>query len=180
MKFTPYNIKNQEFNRSLKGYDKEEVKTFLESLALEFGQLLDENETLKKKVGSFEEEIKDFKKLEKTLQSTLVTAQESSAKSIESARKQNALIIKEAEIKAFQLIEKAKEEADQIRSAVFRLREEKHLLIAKLKAMIETQTKVLDLNSDIIETKREPAQAPSIPKKESVEIDVENILEKLL
>lgn len=179
MKFTPYNIKNQEFNKAVRGYDKDEVHAFLESLSLEFGSLLDENEKLKKQVEILEEQMHEFKKLEKTLQNTLVNAQESTSKAVESARKQNQLIIKEAEVKASQLIEKAKDEADKIREAVFKLREEKALLLAKLKAMIDTQTKVLDMTSEIIETKSSPQKSVD-PKSESQSIDVDDILEKLI
>ncbi|KAB2842088.1 MAG: DivIVA domain-containing protein, partial [Melioribacteraceae bacterium] len=39
MKYTPFSIKNQEFNKSVRGFDKEEVHAFLEKLAEEFERL---------------------------------------------------------------------------------------------------------------------------------------------
>ena len=33
MKFTPFSIKNQEFSRAVRGYDKEEVRAYLEKLS---------------------------------------------------------------------------------------------------------------------------------------------------
>lgn len=178
MRFTPFSIKAQEFNKAVRGYDKEEVRIFLESLSNEFETLQKENEELSSKIENSSEQIGEFQKLEKTLQATLVTAQESSNKAVESARKQNQLIIKEAEIKANQLIERATKESELIRDSVFKLREEKSLLIAKLKAMIETQANILDLGTKAIES-------TSIPKKGKVnvdnsEIDVDDVLEKLL
>lgn len=177
MKFTPFSIKAQEFNKSVRGYDKDEVKAFLEALSNEFERLQNENDKVNSKLEIYVDEITEFKKLEKTLQATLVNAQESSSKAVESAKKQNQLIVKEAEIKAQQLIEKAKEEADIIRTSVLNLKEEKNLLIAKLKAIIESQAGLIDMTSNVIE----PGSS-AVAKKENgeSEIDVDDILEKLL
>jgi cell division initiation protein len=179
VRFTPYNIKAQEFNKSVRGYDKEEVRIYLETLANEFEKIANENEELNNKIKNSSDEIGEFKKLEKTLQATLVSAQESSSKAVESARKQNQLIIKEAEIKANQLVERANKEAELIRDSVLRLREEKNLLIAKLKAMIETQAQILDIGSNTFETKPLPKEE-KIVEVDNSEIDVDNVLEKLL
>jgi len=177
MKFTPFSIKAQEFNKSVRGYDKDEVKAFLEALSNEFERLQNKNDKINAQLEIYVDEIKEFKKLEKTLQSTLVSAQESSGKAVESAKKQNQLIIKEAEIKAQQLIEKAKEEANFIRTSVLKLREEKNLLIAKLKAMIESQAGLIDMTENVIE----PVSSAEMKKENGEsEIDVDDILEKLL
>ncbi len=41
MKLTPISIKSQEFSKSLRGYDSEEVKTYLEKLANEIEEMID-------------------------------------------------------------------------------------------------------------------------------------------
>lgn len=177
MRFTPFNIKAMEFNKSVRGFDRDEVRAYLEALSNEFEKLQNENVELNNKINNSSEEITEFKKLEKTLQATLVSAQESSSKSVESARKQYQLIIKEAEIKANQTIEKAKREAEAIRDSVLRLSEERNLLIAKLKAMVETQANILDIGSKTLESK-----TLIVEKKQNTnsEIDVDDVLEKLL
>ncbi|MCF6271327.1 MAG: DivIVA domain-containing protein [Melioribacteraceae bacterium] len=178
MRFTPFSIKAQEFNKAVRGYDKEEVRVYLESLSNEFEILKNENDELRSKIENSSEQITEFQKLEKTLQATLVSAQESSSKAVESARKQNQLIIKEAEIKANQLLEKANKEAELIRDSVLRLNEERNLLIAKLKAMIETQANILDIGSNTFESK--PLPKEDKVEVDSSEIDVDDVLEKLL
>ncbi len=178
MRFTPFSIKAQEFNKAVRGYDKEEVRVYLESLSNEFEKLQNENDELNSKIKNNSEQIIEFQKLEKTLQATLVSAQESSSKAVESARKQNQLIIKEAEIKANQLIEKAHKESELIRDSVLRLHEERNLLIAKLKAMIETQANILDIGSNTFESKPLPKEEKN--EIDNSEIDVDDVLEKLL
>ena len=177
MRFTPFSIKAQEFNKSVRGFDKDEVSAYLETLSNEFEKMQNENNELKSKIDNSSEEISEFKKLEKTLQSTLISAQESSSKAVESARKQNQLIIKEAEIKANQTIEKANKEAELIRDSVLQLKEEKNLLIAKLKAMVETQASILDIGSKTFESKALPVEEK---QSDNLEIDVDDVLEKLL
>ncbi len=177
MRFTPFSIKAQEFNKSVRGFDKDEVRAYLETLSNEFEKLQNENNELRNRIDNSSEELTEFKKLEKTLQATLITAQESSSKAVESARKQNQLIIKEAEIKANQTIEKANKDAEIIRDSVLQLKEEKNLLIAKLKAMVETQASILDIGSKTFESKSLPVEEM---KKDNSEIDVDDVLEKLL
>ncbi|MDA3861099.1 MAG: DivIVA domain-containing protein [Melioribacteraceae bacterium] len=177
MRFTPFSIKAQEFNKAVRGFDKDEVRAYLETLSNEFEKLQNKNTELISKIDNNSEEITEFKKLEKTLQTTLISAQESSSKAVESARKQNQLIIKEAEIKANQTIEKAKRESQLIRDSVLQLKEEKNLLIAKLKAIVETQASILDIGSKTFESKSLPVEEK---QSDNSEIDVDDMLEKLL
>ena len=151
---------------------------FLESLSNEFEDLMKENEKLLAEIEKNTEEIVEYKKMEKSLQETLLNAQESTSKSVESAKKQNQLIIKEAEIKSNQIIEKAKLEAELIRSSVLKLKEERNLFIAKLKSMVETQSSILNMGVNSIDTKNpvvESYNEPNHPK-----IDEDDVLEKLL
>lgn len=178
MKISPASIKRQEFAKKLRGYDPEEVQAFLEKLADDIDLLLKENEELNLQVQTLSENLAEFKKIEKNLQDTLLKAQESSTKTIESTKKQASLIIKEAELKASQIVEKARENANEIRNAVIQLREEKELIVAKLKAIVNSQAhlfemKVEDAGEERIATKKEkPAQ--------KLDIDLDDIVDKLL
>jgi len=183
MKYTPFGIKNQEFNKSVRGYDKDEVKAFLEKLADEFERLQNENDKLKTDLEKMDEQLKEYRKIEKNLQTALLSATETTTKAVDSTKKQTALMIKEAELKAAQIIEKAKESANSIRHTVSQLREEKKLLIARLKAMIESQSNVLEMNVENIQSysvKKEQTKQASIKTDEQSDINVNDILEKLL
>lgn len=181
MKYTPFSIKNQEFNKSVRGFDREEVHAFLEKLSDEFERLQFENEKLQKQNDELNEQIQEFRKIEKNLQSTLINAHESSSKAVESAKKQTQLILKEGELKAAQIIENAKTGAEQIRNSVMKLKEEKKLLLARLKTMVESQTSLLDIEiqDDDEVSAVEPIEKP-VKKKDGSNINVDDILEKLL
>lgn len=178
MRITPLNIKKQEFKKSLRGFDTEEVLSFLEKIADEFETIQSENETLKRSLDEATVQLTEFRRIEKNLQDTLIKAQENSSKSIESAKKQTNLMIKEAELKSAQIFEKAKEGADEIRNSIIKLREERDLIIARLKAIVSTQSQLLEIKVEKADS--EPRMVGKPVHNQKVEIQIDDIIEKLL
>ena len=174
---SPLSIKKQEFNSSLRGYDKEEVEAFLEKLADDFEELQQENESIKRQLDDANLRLSEFARIEKSLQDTLLKAQDSSTKAIESTKKQTGLMIKEAEIKASQIIEKAKNYAEEIRNSVINLKEEKDLIIAKLKAIVNSQARLLDMR--VVDAGEEIVSAKEIENPNKLNIDVDKIVDNL-
>ena len=130
-----------------------------------------------------DDQLKEYRKIEKNLQTALLNATETTTKAVDSTKKQTALMIKEAELKAAQIVEKAKESANTLRQSVLQLREEKKLLIARLKAMIETQSSVLEMNVGNIQpiaVKKESPKQNASKSDDQSDINVNDILEKLL
>ncbi len=178
MKVSPISIKKQEFNKSFRGYDPEEVQAFLDKLADEFDDIQKENENFKDELETANAHLAEFRRIEKNLQDTLLKAQESSSKAIDSVKKQTNLMVKEAEIKASQILEKARENANEIRDAVIKLREERDLLISKLKAMIDSQSHLFE-----VKVKEAGEESPVLKKPEQaakVDINVDDIVNKIL
>jgi cell division initiation protein len=178
MKLSPLLIKKQEFQKAVRGYNVEEVHAFLEKVASDMEELLNEKENLEKEVEKLNEKVNEFQKLEKNLQDTLIKAQDSSVKTLESARMQTNLIIKEAELKASQIIDNARKSADEIRNAVMTLRDEKDLIIARLKAIVNTQSNLLE--GKVVTAGEEKGKQESKVEKEDLDIDVDGIVDKLL
>ncbi|MGE5500105.1 MAG: DivIVA domain-containing protein [Syntrophothermus sp.] len=184
MKFSPLNIRNQQFTKAMRGYAPEEVHAFLDKLAEEFEKLNEENDALKKEAEKNTAKIAEFRKIEKNLQDTLLRAHESTSKVTESAKKQSNLIIKEAEVKAVQLLENAKEEAERLRNSVYALKEEKNLIVARLRAMINTQANLLEIKVEQADKGKPAAKAGAnqeLPReKDKTDINIDDIIEKLL
>jgi cell division initiation protein len=178
MKISPISIKKQEFNRVFRGYDKDEVQAFLDKLAVEVEAVQKENDSLKKELEGASAKLAEFRRIEKNLQETLLKAQESSSKSIESTKKQTGLMVKEAEIKAAQMLEKARESANEIRNAVLHLREEKDLLVASLKSIINSQSRLFEMKVE--NTGEEELPVEQNKGAEKLDVDVNDIVNKLL
>ena len=177
MNLSPGNIRKQEFKNSLRGFDKEEVQSFLEKIADDIDELQKANESLQKELENANYHLSEFRKIEKDIQDTLTKANESSSRTIESAKKQANLMIQEAELKAQQLLEKARESANEVRSAVLQLREEKNLIVAKLKTVINSQAHLLEMKVENSDKEIEPVK--TIEKNRSIDIDADDIADKL-
>jgi len=177
MKLSPENIKKQEFKKSLRGFDKEEVQAFIEKLADEIDELQKENDSLKKDIDEANGQLADFRRIEKNIQDTLAKAQESSTRNIESAKKQTNLMIQEAELKAQQLLDKARENANEVRNAVIQLREEKQVIVSKLRAVINSQAHLIEMKIENADKETEPAR--TIEKSSAINIDADDIADKL-
>lgn len=178
MRTTPSNIRQQEFNKTLRGYDTEEVKGYLSGLAEELDEILTENERLRKQLDEAMHKLGEYRKMEKSLQETVVRVQENSQRALESTRKQASIIMKEAEIKANQMVERARETANEIRNSIIHLREERDLIVSRLKAIVSSQASLLDLKVEKAgeEVKFERKTSPT----RQIEINIDDLLDKLL
>lgn len=178
MNLSPLLIKKQEFEKSMRGYNVEEVQTFLDKISGEMEELLNENESLEQEIAALKHKVEEFQKIEKNLQDTLIKTQETSAEIVDSAKKQSALIIKEAEIKASQIIQNAEDISSEMRKAVLTLREEKDLIISRLKVIVGTQINLLE--GKVKNAGEEPKKTRTQDAPEKFDIDVDGIVDKLL
>jgi len=180
MKITPTIIKTKEFTKSLRGYDADEVNAFLEKIAIEVEDLMNDNETLTDKISELKISLDGYKKIEKDLQTTLLNAQDSSTRSLETAKKQTGMMLKKSELEASRIIDKAKENANEIRDAVINLREEKDLIISKLKAIVNTQSTLLEGKVKNIDKGQQESEKTKQQLKGDLDVDVDDIVNKLL
>ena len=178
MKLSPLLIKNQEFEKSMRGYNVDEVQTFLDKISSEMEALINQNEQLESKVERLNREIEEFHKIEKKLEDDILKAQETSAQALESAKKQSALIIKEAEVKASQMIQNAEEKVNIMQNAVMTLRAEKDLIIARLRAIVGTQSNLLE--GKVKDAGEEAKKPKAQDEAEKLDIDVDGIVDRLL
>ena len=178
MKLSPTLIKNQEFKKSMRGFDVAEVQAFLEKVATDFEELIEENENLKQSLEEIDKKVMEFQRQEKIVRDTLVKAQDSSTKAMESTKKQTSLIIKEAELKASHILENAKRRADEIKNSVQSAEQEKNLIVAKLKAIISSQAQLLE--GKLKDAGEEKNQTKKAEQKENININVDAIVKKLI
>ena len=139
MKITPLEVKHQKFKKVMRGYDTMEVDTFLEMLSNELEEYVRLNREHKDKIIELETQLGDYKNIEKTLQQTLMQAQETSGKSIENSKREGELIVKEAEVKATQIIEKARLDFAKVKEEISSLKARKESALSKLKMLLSSE-----------------------------------------
>ncbi len=114
MNITPLEIRQKEFEKGFRGYDKDEVSAFLNSLSIEWERLYDQNKELKYKLEASENEVKKLREVENSLFKTLKTAEDTGANMVEQATKTAELHMKETEMRADGLMSEAKSRARSI------------------------------------------------------------------
>ncbi|MBL7855324.1 MAG: DivIVA domain-containing protein [Cyclobacteriaceae bacterium] len=111
MKVTPLEIRQKTFERTLRGYDKDEVNAYLLSLSQEWERLQDECKEYKLKLDAAEREVTKLREVETSLFKTLKTAEDTGASVIEQANKAAELHLKESQIRVEALMNEAKARA---------------------------------------------------------------------
>jgi cell division initiation protein len=145
MKLTPLEIRKQEFGKTMRGYNTEEVRAFLETVADQFDALQREVNVLSEKVVQLETRLTDFQAMEKTLKETLVKAEESSKQARDDSRREAEIVVREAEVQAQRILSDAHSELERLNSEVIMLKSRKEAFIKKLKYLLQSQTELIDI-----------------------------------
>jgi len=144
MKLTALEIKQQNFEKSLRGYDKAEVDAFLNLVANEWEHLVARNRELKNKIDHLEEKLKHYERVEEALHETLQTAKESAEHKLSGARKEARNKIEKAEMEAESIVREASQQRQQIRQSILRLLDRRKEIIGGIRSYLELAQESLD------------------------------------
>ena len=101
------------------------------------------NKELKEKVQELETQLRDYKSMEKTLQQTLIHAQETSQKAVENSRREAQLMIAEAEMKGSQILDKARNDLTMMKEEIAILKAKKDTLANRLKTILNSELQLI-------------------------------------
>ncbi|MEM9834480.1 MAG: DivIVA domain-containing protein [Bacteroidota bacterium] len=114
MKITPAEIRQKEFERNFRGYDKDEVNAFLQTMSQEWERILEENREMRYRLDASQKEVEKLREVESSLYKTLKTAEDTGANLVEQANKSAELKVREAELKGEEIISESKAKGQQI------------------------------------------------------------------
>ena len=137
MKLTPLDIRHKEFKRGMRGYTDVEVDEFLDDVADEYERLFKENIDIQERVEALEEKVSGYRRLEETLQKTLITAQGNAEELKQNAAKEGQLILHEAELKARQMVNEAYTEKQAIEQSMAKIKAAEQDCRFKFRQMLE-------------------------------------------
>jgi len=145
MKITPLDIQQMVFKVSFRGYDKEEVNRFLEEIAETVELLNRDNAVQREKIVLLEQQIIELRRTESTLSNTLVSAQSLAEDVKRSAQRESDLVIKEAELKAGEMIRQARVELHNTQRDLTALQKQRLLMVERLRATLRTFERMLEV-----------------------------------
>jgi len=181
MRITPMDIEQQEFSRSFRGYNEEEVDDFLDKIVKDYEELINENVRLNDEIEKMQEKLKEFSEIEETLRSALLNAQKSAEEMKGRVESEAKIIIEKAEMDAKALKQKVLQREDLVKNGIDNLRRYKFTFKEKFKSMLNLYLKMIE-NEDFEEEGNYEIKEEEISKEkieEEVSEEKVNKLERL-
>ncbi len=142
------------FNTVFRGYDKDEVKAYLDNVIKEYETLLNSKKQADKEIIDLKKKLEYYENLESTLNRALFSAESAGDDIKKMARREAESLINEAKKNANRIINDALIKAEKASDSADRLRRNTELLKRKLKRIIEAQLEVIE-EMDRLEMKDE-------------------------
>jgi len=150
MRITPMDIEQQEFTKSFRGYNEEEVDDFLDKIVKDYEELINENVRLNEEIERMQEKLKEFSEIEETLRSALLNAQKSAEEMKGKVESEAKIIIEKAELEAKALKQQVFQREDLVKNEIDNLRRYKFIFKEKFKSMLNLYLKMIE-NEDFEE-----------------------------
>ncbi len=118
MNVSPLDLRQQRFSNALRGYDKVEVTSFLMAVADDYEQALRETDRLRQDVTRLETIVAEHRDQEKTLQSTLISAQRLADDIRANAEEESRRMVREAQGRSELLLEKTQARLEDVQREI--------------------------------------------------------------
>lgn len=142
------------FNRTLRGYDPEEVNNFLDQIIdrveLMVKDIKEKDETINQLKQELEntkeirEKLAQYERMEDTLNRAIIMAQKTSDQLKVSAHRESEIMIDDAKKNASRIVNEALLRAEKIENDAITLKRNVNIFKRRLKDIIETQLEVID------------------------------------
>lgn len=141
---TPLDVKKHEFTVKMRGYDQDEVRALLETVAREMEDSNRQNVTLSERLKIAEERINHYRLIEKTLQDAVITMQDTLEEKRKAADRDADLIIQEAKVQAREVLQGSREQVASLRAEIYSLENQKLQFFMRLRSILRTQSQMLE------------------------------------
>jgi cell division initiation protein len=148
MRITPLDIQQKQFSTRFRGFDMEEVDSFLELIREEMEELLRENANLREESRRYEKQLKEYKNIETTLKDTLVSTQQMVEEYRNTAKKESELILKETELKAEDILREAQDKVVKIHEDITDLKGVRRHFKEELKRLVESHLRMMEFDKE--------------------------------
>lgn len=137
MKLTALEIKQQHFEKSLRGYDVGEVKAFLNMVSTEWEYMIAKNRELVREIDQLKDKLKHYERVEQALHETLQTAKETADQRMAGAKKEARNRIEKAEMDAEAIVGKARQQRHEIRQNIRTLLDRREEIIRGMRSYLD-------------------------------------------
>lgn len=114
MVLSPVEIHDKEFDSKFRGYDRDQVESFLKQTAQDYNLALQKNAQLEKELKETSEQLKYFTDMKDALNQSILVAQEAAEKVKNESEQEAQIIVEESQKKARDLLNQSTEKSNQI------------------------------------------------------------------
>lgn len=132
---TGMEIRNKQFAKSLRGFNEDEVKNFLQHLAQDYENLYGENSQLKESIQRCKFELDKYHKIEESMNNSLIFAQQTAENLKSNAEKEAEMILSDAKRSIAEMLDVYQE-----------LMKNLNLFNMEFKSRLNIQLEILDKN----------------------------------
>jgi cell division initiation protein len=150
VKLTPMEVRKQSFRKTMRGFDPEDVRVFLDMVAEEYESLLQQNGMLNEKLRHLNEQLNRYFGMEKTLQNSLLTAERMAEEARDRSRMEAETIIEDARMRAERILGDSRERLRVLSREIQELQRQKDLFIQRLQSFLQAQSDLLTARRDEI------------------------------
>ncbi len=146
---SPIEIKKQEFSKALRGYDPEEVRSFLETISLELERLSEDNRAQQIELEKLKTELETYSRMEKNMNDAMLSAEKALSNARAESERESDLLRREAKIEAENILRDALNRADEIKREIESLVIRRDSFVRKWQHMLSSELEMLNLLSEI-------------------------------
>ncbi|MCI9084365.1 MAG: DivIVA domain-containing protein [Bacilli bacterium] len=143
----------EKFNRTLRGYDPDEVNAFLDSVITKVEQMISEIDKKDAEIKSLKEELKSatvskdkleqYERMEDTLNRAIMMAQKTSDQLKIAAHRESEVVLNDAKRNANRIVNEALIKAEKIENDSMTLKRNVNIFKRRLKDIVESQLEVI-------------------------------------
>jgi cell division initiation protein len=148
MNVSPLDLRQQRFKSTFRGFDKVEVTSFLSAVAEDYEQALRDTDRMRQDMMRMEAIINEHREHERTLKTTLITAQRLADDIKAHAEHEAQRILREAEGRSELLLDKTQARLNEIQREIDGLRQKRKDVEASIESTIQTLRHTLEFVHD--------------------------------
>ena len=148
MGVTPLVVKQKEFSTRFRGFDVQEVDTFLEEVARELEQQDQAIESLKPESHRLNLENQGYRTREDSMKNAMLQSQKVLEHMKENAKKSAQVVIADAEVEAERILNRAHKRLSQLHSDITELKRQRIQLEMQISSVLESHSKLLQMTKE--------------------------------
>lgn len=144
----------EKFNRTLRGYDPDEVNAFLDTIIARVEQMVTEIDKKDAEIKELKTQISDtskqreklaqYERMEDTLNRAIIMAQKTSDQLKVAAHRESEIVLEDAKKNANRIVNEALMRAEKIENDTMTLKRNVNIFKRRLKSIVESQLEVID------------------------------------